>query len=315
MQVNAHFTPKRILVFSMGEVIGDGLIKLPFIAGLRAALPESELNWCAAGGSTVYTTSLSRVLSGYVDRVITGAPGAGYDLVIDTQQHVLRSSQARLAGRRFVSGATLWRRAYGPRSWPEPLIGRLGALLDVAQPGAALRPLALTDAAALAAAEELLPAGPRYVGFAPGAGGAEKKWPLERYLDLSERAALGGATPVFFVGPEDAKVVALIQDRLPTALLPEWDRTDGHADVRGPLLVIALAARLSAAVANDAGPGHMLAAAGTPLLTLQKDRRKAVKFRPASPELEMLIAEDYGSEMAALPLDAAWAALQRLLDA
>ena len=38
------------------------------------------------------------------------------------------------------------------------------------------------------------------------------------------------------------------------------------------------------------------------LLSLQKDRRKAVKFRPAAQRLEMLVAEDYGSGMAALPV-------------
>jgi ADP-heptose:LPS heptosyltransferase len=31
---------QSILIYSMGEVIGDGLIKLPFIAGLRAAFPR-----------------------------------------------------------------------------------------------------------------------------------------------------------------------------------------------------------------------------------------------------------------------------------
>jgi len=49
------------------------------------------------------------------------------------------------------------------------------------------------------------------------------------------------------------------------------------------------------------------------LLSLQKDRRKAVKFRPAAERLELLMAEDYGEDMAALPLDAVRAALERLI--
>jgi hypothetical protein len=57
----------------------------------------------------------------------------------------------------------------------------------------------------------------------------------------------------------------------------------------------------------------MLAAGGAPLLSLQQDRRKSVKFRPAARRLEMLVAEGYGSGMGALPVDAAWAALERLV--
>jgi ADP-heptose:LPS heptosyltransferase len=83
--------------------------------------------------------------------------------------------------------------------------------------------------------------------------------------------------------------------------------------VKGPLLAIALAGRLTAAVANDAGPGHMLAAGGAPLLSLQKDHRKAVKFRPAAGALSCWSRRDYGQDMAALPLDVVDAALQRLI--
>jgi hypothetical protein len=57
----------------------------------------------------------------------------------------------------------------------------------------------------------------------------------------------------------------------------------------------------------------MLAAGGAPLLSLQKDHRRAVKFRPAAARLRLLVAEDFGADMAALPLESAWSALQDLL--
>jgi len=100
---------------------------------------------------------------------------------------------------------------------------------------------------------------------------------------------------------------------VPGARFPEAERTDAYGDIKGPLLVIALASRLAAGVANDAGPGHMMAAGGARLLSLQKDRRKAVKFRPAAGRLELLVAEDYGGGMETLPLDSAREALERLL--
>lgn len=317
---------QTVLIYSMGEVIGDGLIKLPFIAGLRAAFPNARISWCAAKGETVYAGPLKAVVAGYVDEVILeGANGAKaldslpwskpfggreFDLVIDTQENLRRSGVARRgAAGRFVSAA----RQARSQDWPVAVRDRLARLLALATDGqGAPKPLALTNPDALKAAELLLPTGATYVGLAPGAGGQDKRWPLENYLELARRIVAKGWTPVFFFGPDEAEDAAITAREVPEGLQPERNRADG-LPVKGPLLVIALAGRLAAGVANDAGPGHMLAAGGAPLLSLQQDRRKAVKFRPAAARLEMLVAEDYGSGMSALPVDAAWAALEKLV--
>jgi len=118
---------------------------------------------------------------------------------------------------------------------------------------------------------------------------------------------------VFFLGPQETDEASAVRSALP-ALLPEVDRGDPHPQVRGPLLAIALAGRLAGSVANDAGPGHMFAAGGAPLLSLQRDRRKAEKFRPAARRLRMLVAEDYGAGMEAITVDAADGALDALLE-
>lgn len=327
---------QTILIYSMGEVIGDGLIKLPFIAGLRAGFPDARIAWCAAKGQTVYAGPLKAVAAGYIDEILTEGPtGAGaldalpwvrpfggrtFDLVIDTQENLRRSLVARRAvsragkGGRFVSAAVQARKP----GWPIAVVDRLARLLALAGDGAATpRPLVLTDPDALEAARILLPTarhgGPAYVGLAPGAGGQDKRWPLDRYLDLARRVEASGRKAVFFFGPDEAADAQAAREAVPAALFPEIDRTDGFTAVKGPLLAIALAGRLTAAVANDAGPGHMLAAGGAPLLSLQRDHRKAAKFRPAARRLELLVAEDYGRDMAALPLDAVDAALQRLI--
>ncbi|NGM48415.1 glycosyltransferase family 9 protein [Caulobacter sp. 602-2] len=318
---------QTVLIYSMGEVIGDGLIKLPFIAGLRAAFPQARITWCAAKGTTVYDGPLKRVVAGYIDEIIKdGVTGAGaldvlpwvkpfggrtFDLVIDTQENLRRSLVARRAANgMFVSAAMQARKG----DWPPAVVDRMARLLSLATNGqGGLRPLALTEAEAISAAEALLPSGPAYVGLAPGAGGQEKRWPLENYLELARAQAAAGRTPVFFFGPDEAADAAIARSEVPGALFPEADRTDGYANVKGPLLAIALAGRLRAAVANDAGPGHMLAAGGAPLLSLQLNRRKAVKFKPAARRLEMLCAEDYGEGMAALPPQAVQDALDALI--
>jgi ADP-heptose:LPS heptosyltransferase len=322
---------RTILVYSMGEVIGDGLIKLPFVAGLRAAFPDARITWCAAKGETVYAGPLSAVVEGYIDEIVTTGPngdalldlapwrrpfdGRRFDLVIDTQENGRRSLAAKRGAKRFISpaGRFLFSDARPDAPWPEAVVDRLAVLLALAKPGASPAPLSLRAPDAVAAAEHLLPSGPQYVGLAPGAGGQEKRWPLEHYIELAHAVEASGGKPVFFFGPDEAADAALAADAVPEGVFPERSRTDPHPHVRGPLLVIALAARLAAAVANDAGPGHMLAAGGAPLLSLQKDRRKAVKFRPAACRLEMLVAEDYGDGMAALPVADAAAALRRLM--
>ena len=313
-----------ILVYSMGEVIGDGLIKLPFAAGLRQAFPDAHIAWAAAKGDTVYAGPLAGVVEGLIDEIVTAGPtGAGafdilpwvrpfggrrFDLVIDTQENAVRAAVVRRAvgkGGRRVSPA----QAEG--DWPVAVVDRLAKLLDLAKPGARPAPLRLTDAEVTAAAADLLRDGPVYIGFAPGAGGADKRWPLENYIALAKGQAARGRTPVFFLGPQEAAAHDAVAEAVPEALFPEDAAPVG---LRGPRLVIALAGRLAAAVANDAGPGHMLAAGGAPLLSLQRDARKAAKFKPAAQRLEMLIAQDYGESMAALPLDAAARALETLLE-
>jgi ADP-heptose:LPS heptosyltransferase len=321
-----------VLIYSMEEVIGDGLIKLPFVAAVRAAFPEARITWVAAKGHTVYATALKGVVEGLIDEVITqgitGAKAADFlllrrpfdgrkfDVVIDTQTNVRRSLVVKRAARLFVSPAADFRLSdRKPAVWPEAMVDRLMVLLSLAAGrDVAFEPVRLSDPRTLAAADVLLPAGPTYVGFAPGAGGEVKRWPLDRYLALAQGQAAQGRTPVFFLGPGEADIIAAVRAALPTVLIPEVERTDDLQDVKGPLLVVALAGRLAAAAANDAGPGHMLAAGGSPLLSLQLERRKAVKFHPAAERLEMLIAEDYGEGgMAAIPYADAAAALDRLV--
>jgi ADP-heptose:LPS heptosyltransferase len=329
--------PQSVLIYSMGEVIGDGLIKLPFIASLKDAFPGASIHWCAAKGSTVYSTSLKPIVAGFIDEVIdsgvTGTKvsdllllkhpfdGRRFDVVIDTQTNVRRSlvvKRARAQGGVFVSPAAEFR--FSDRKlaapWPDAMVDRLQMLASMAAGReVAPKPVTLTDPRALEAAEAILPSGPSYVGFAPGAGGVSKRWPLDRFVALAKEKTDQGFAPVFFLGPDEAEMADVVRAAIPGALFPETGRTDSFQDIHGPLLVVALASRLAAAVANDAGPGHMLAAGGAPLLSLQGVRRKAVKFHPAASRLKMLIAEDFGAalDMSAIPLEEAARALDALI--
>lgn len=311
---------RTILIYSHGEIIGDGLIKLPALAAARAAFAGDHLTWCAAKGASVYATVLKEIAAPLLDEILIGPPPLGrrFDVVVDTQKQVASSLRARLAARRvFVSAALGYALSTRRPSDPEPeaMASQVARLIGLAAGQAApLRGVPMLDARAQEAARALLAPGQSYIGLAPGAGGRARRWPLENFLALAKHVTALGRTPVFLLGPEERDMEAIIRAGAPQALLPELDRRDAFGDVKGPRLVIALAGRLDAAIANDSGPGHMLAAGGAPLVSLQQDARKARKFPPAAPRVRLVIASDYGDAgMSALPVEAARAALDELL--
>jgi len=311
-------------------VIGDGILKLPFLAALRREWPQARIAWATAG-PTVYAGLLKPVAAQLGIEVLANletqlgwralleAPllGQRFDIVIDTQAQVARTlAVRRIRHDRFFSGALGYRLGDGcPREAPpEAILGRLMVLAALAA-GRALAPAPPPPASGrwAEAAAALLPPGPTYVGLAPGAGGKNKCWPLERYTELARRLASKDLTPVVLLGPEEKDWVAPLKAELPQALFPEWDRRDAFQDLKGPYLAIALCARLKAGVANNAAPAQMMAAGGAPVLALHERARSAAKFRPFGSRVETLAAEDFGEGMGAIPIEAVEAALLRLM--
>ena len=165
----------------------------------------------------------------------------------------------------------------------------------------------MSDSEFVDAAKLALPDGPAYIGLAPGAGGKHKCWPLQSYMALACLIAAKGQAPVFLLGPDERDWQALIAAEVPQALFP-------LADIASPLFTIAVASRLSAAVANDSGTGHMIAAADVPLVSLFGPTDPA-KFAPYVTRGAIVRAQDFGGDaMDAIPVDAVLASLERLLN-
>jgi ADP-heptose:LPS heptosyltransferase len=166
--------------------------------------------------------------------------------------------------------------------------------------------------AAAALAKRLLPEGPVYVGFLPGAGDRRKCWPLDRFIELARAESAKGRLPVFILGPAEADWVDGLAEAVPTARFPLADAA-GLGRSTDPLLTVALGGRLAAAVANDSGGAHLIAAGGAAMLSLFGPSA-ADKFRPMARRLSLLRAHDFGGEaMHLIPLERAAAALDRLL--
>ena len=330
-------SPESVLIYSCGETIGDGLFKLPFLQDCRARFSTAHITWLAGTGPTTYASVLAPAVHTLVDEVIEHggvglsgweiisprAPlgGRRFDLVVDTQRNVARSlAVRRIRHRVYVSGTAdfLLSDRKPPKGFvrPKALNPQLSALLDLVsdRPAGAKepQPVDVTDAYRDLAAE-LLPSGPVYVGISPGAGDGTKIWPLDRFLQIARDQAAAGRTPVMFLGPEERDLLGTVAAAVPEAIFPEWNRADGRQNLKGPSLVIALAGRLDAAVANDSGTGHMLAIGGAPLVSLFS-KHDPEKYAPAARRLEIVDSKTYGGEDPDLiPISAVTNALDRLL--
>lgn len=279
---------KTVLVYVGLDLVGDGLIKLPFVRALRNTYPDSEITWLAGKGASTFSSTLAPLVTGLIDRVVDDTPigsnwsellkrplrgcaieGQQFDLVIDTQRRLLTTLILRkIPHRYFVSGAGGFalskikpQRAY---TKPRAMIRQMLDLLELATGGPVKSdaPLVL-DKTFHALATDLLPDGNVYVGLAPGAGGKHKCWPLERFCEVANRLAEQEIRPVFLLGPDENSWAENIRHHCPDALLPLQDDRAGERG-RSPLLSITLAQRMAAGVANDSGTGHMLAAADIP---------------------------------------------------
>ena len=320
-----RLVPADLIVTFVGrDLTGDGVMKLPFLRVLRGAYPCARILWVAAGRS-VFATTLRPLTETLVDEVIEDT-GIGRswrdilrprfalpraDLLLDTQRHVLTSLALRRYGARvFVSAAAGWRlsaRRPADRNKPASMLAQMLRLIEVCGVVPALADLPpLTLPANLGAeAARRLPAGRPLIGLAPGAGGRHKCWPLARFLALGKALSAREFRPVVLLGPDEQDWRAQVEEELPEALLPI-----GATD--SPLMTMALARRLAVAVANDSGAGHLLAAAGTRLVSLFGPTA-AEKFAPAAPGLIIIRAQDFGSaEMTAIPVSTV---LERVLEA
>src|SRR5262249_37290115 len=158
-----------------------------------------------------------------------------------------------------------------------------------------------------------LPDGPRYVGLAPGSREVRKNRPLDRYMVLATALADKGYTPACLIGPQARAWLATLREGVPQALFPEAEPVDPALGVGRLEFAIALGRRLAATVANDSGIGHLMAAIGTPLVSLFGPS-DAVRWAPFGERVVIVRAQDHGGEaMEAIPVEPVSDAVESLI--
>jgi ADP-heptose:LPS heptosyltransferase len=335
---------RSILVYVTSEAdnaLGENVLKLPLLLALKAAFPLARIAWVPGTSGAFYLANhLAPLVDGRIDEFITdvaipadprpalrlawrrGHPilSRQFDLIVDTQRYLGRTLfLRRIPHRRFISGT--WRYVWSDAPPPHGLLRRPPQLVDKLlglAAAAAGRPVPVPNPMPIpetlrARAAELLPPGAVYVGLSPGAGnkGTGKCWPLDAFIALAQQQTERRRLPVFLLGPEEAEWVAVLREAVPQALFPEQQNAALADKIGGPCLAAALGERLSAAVANCSGTGHLLAAGGAPMVSLFGPTRPE-KYAPFSRALLCLKAQDYGSDrIEAIPLDAVAQAVER----
>lgn len=123
---------------------------------------------------------------------------------------------------------------------------------------------------------------PPYVLLVPGGSSHRpaKRWPADRYAQLARQVSDDGRQPVLIGGPAEADVLAAIAAACPAAL-NLCGRT-GFGEIAE------LARGAVAAVGNDTGPMHLIAATGCPTLTLFSDESDPARCAPRGRETMVL---------------------------
>ena len=307
---------KSILVYSNGEKIGDGIIKLPLLHEIKRRLDSYKIIWMTDKGTTVYNSVLKNISDQYIDTIFEKTDlnpffwkkisnnynlnELKFDYILDTQKAVLRTlALKRIKCLKFVSSA-----ANGLLS-DEKIIKKSNKnirnyyledifdLLDLIKTDEVDKNFKIKIPLKLKTMlNKIFYKNKSYIGIAPGAGEDNKIWPIEKFIKVAKYFENKSYQMVFFLGPQERLIKQEIINIFPEAIFPEMI----IKDFSGPEVVMASTKYLSCALSNDSGVSHMLSTNYCPLIKLfgPKD---ANKFTPNLSNLHTISATRFDSNM------------------
>ena len=288
---------KSILVFSNGEKIGDGIIKLPLLNEIKRRFPNHKIYWITDQGNTVYTTTLKGIANKFIYKFFEKAnfnfffsrkvskkfdmEKESFDIILDTQKSVLRTlTLKKIKHNTFISGA-----ASGffsdiklpkliknqKKYYLENLYDLLDLIVKMEVDKNFNFPINQNIEEIL---KKIFKKHYKYVGVAPGAGEKNKIWPIHNFIEVCCYLESKGFVLVFYLGPDEKEVQQLLKDNFKRALfLEDHELLNNYQNIE---IIMASTKFLKFALSNDSGVSHMLSTNHCSLIKLfgPKDSKK-----------------------------------------
>ena len=271
----------RILVIRAGA-LGDTLMATPVLPALAQRYPGARIDVVASAAAapllhghpaiaetfTLHRRNLPYLVSPEKRRLVAKLRRGAYDLAI-VLEHAARYYE--LAERARIGRITGFRETpFDPALHSVANNLRAAGFADWAARSWEM-PIALTDRddreLPAAIRDAVRPLVGLHAGYGPGHRKREQEqrlrgWALENFAAVGQWLAARGAALVLTGSPEDRSSVERLARMLPSDAVIDLA---GRTGVRG---LAALIRRLTVLVSVDAGPAHVAAALGTPLVVL-----------------------------------------------
>ena len=302
---------KNFLVFSNGEKLGDGIIKIQLLYEIKRRFPNFKLIW-VANGTTVYNNKLKLFSDKYIDLVIENANlkpffwqkittnkyllDCKFHYIFDTQKAVMRTiALKRLnysffisnSAKGFFSNSYLIKKISKKKYYLDDLIDLLDNIkkINVDNKFKIFIPNDIENILC-----KIFDPKFKYIGIAPGAGEKDKIWPVKNFINIAQYFEKKLFKIVWFLGPDEKSIKHLIKINFPNSIYPE-ELTNKFSSFE---IIMATTKYLSCALANDSGISHILSTKHCPLIKLfgKKDPKK---FTPIDKQIITISADEFNS--------------------
>ena len=255
---------RKILVYVGLDLLGDALLKVPFLKSLRKRFPNSKITWLAGKGSSVFQSSLKPISEGLIDKIednrsfgssffdlIKKNDFGSYDIIIDTQKRLLTTLVLKkIKCKIFISPcANFFFSDFVPKN--TKTVNLSVSLINLVE---------IFHCRSLNYSNNFQPQNSKKFCICPGASVIWKKWPLENFIEVSEFLIKKRVRPIFLLGPKEGYIERNLRRN--------FSQEIGILSTNDPIKTIEMAKTCIGGISNDTGCGHLIATTGIPVITL-----------------------------------------------
>lgn len=261
---NINKESKKILVYVGLDLLGDALLKLPFLKNIKLIYPNSHITWLAGKGNSIFNSDLKFLSNRLINKIIdNGKVGSSikeffkplklgsYDIVIDTQKRLLTTLiLKKVPTKLFISASCsfLFSDLFPVQKQSKNLSRQLLGLSEL-----------LTDKK-ITFCSNVDNSKKKKVAICPGASVEWKRWPINNFIEIANFLLMKKISPIFILGPNEID----LQKKLKSSFKKKLHIFKS----KNPLQTIEIAKKCKFGISNDTGCGHLLSITGIPIITI-----------------------------------------------